>query len=59
MAFGIGGISEMWSPLANVILFGLLISTILTLFVVPSFVAVLDDIKRSRKKALLRAGITQ
>ncbi len=51
MAFGIGGISEMWSPLANVILFGLLISTVLTLFVVPSFVAVVDDIKGSRKKA--------
>jgi CzcA family heavy metal efflux pump len=54
MAFGIGGISEMWSPLANVILFGLLISTMLTLFVIPSFVAVLDDIKGSRKKARLR-----
>jgi Cu/Ag efflux pump CusA len=41
----------MWSPLANVILFGLLVSTLLTLFVVPSFVAVLDDIKKERKKA--------
>ena len=51
MAFGIGGVSEMWSPLANVILFGLLISTVLTLFVIPSFVAVMDDIKGSRKKA--------
>lgn len=53
MAFGIGGQSEMWSPLANVILFGLLVSTILTLFVIPAFVAILDDIKRSRKKAAL------
>jgi multidrug efflux pump subunit AcrB len=51
MAFGIGGMSEMWSPLANVILFGLLISTLLTLFVIPSLLAVLDDVKRSRKKA--------
>jgi len=51
MAFGIGGISEMWSPLANVILFGLLVATLLTLFAIPCFVAVLDDIKRSRKKA--------
>jgi multidrug efflux pump len=50
MAFGIGGSSGMWAPLANVILFGLLISTMLTLFVIPCFVAVLDDIKRSRKK---------
>ncbi len=51
MAFGIGGMSEMWSPLANVILFGLLISTLLTLFVIPSLIAVLDDIKGMRKKA--------
>jgi len=54
MAFGIGGISEMWSPLANVILFGLLVSTLLTLFAIPCFIAVLDDIKRSRKKAAAR-----
>lgn len=51
MAFGIGGMSELWSPLANVILFGLLISTILTLFIIPSFSAILDDLKKSRKKA--------
>ena len=53
MAFGIGGMSAMWSPLANVILFGLLISTILTLFFIPCLMAILDDIKRSRKKALV------
>lgn len=51
MAFGIPNISNTWSPLANVILFGLLVSTILTLFVIPSFMAILDDIKGSRKKA--------
>ena len=50
MAFGIGGVSEMWSPLANVILFGLMVSTLLTLFVIPSFIVVLDDIKGSRRK---------
>ena len=51
MAFGIGGMSEMWSPLANVILFGLLVSTLLTLFVIPSLLAVLDDIRGLRKKS--------
>ncbi len=55
MAIGIGGKSALWSPLANVILFGLLVSTILTLFVIPCFMAALDDIKRERKKARLRA----
>ncbi len=58
MAFGIGGSSGMWAPLANVILFGLLISTVLTLFVIPCFLAVLDDIKRNRKKALVRQRIS-
>jgi multidrug efflux pump subunit AcrB len=51
MAFGIGGISNTWSPLANVILFGLIISTGLTLLIIPCFIAVLDDIKGSRKRA--------
>jgi CzcA family heavy metal efflux pump len=59
MAFGIGGMSEMWSPLANVILFGLLISTLLTLFVIPSLLAVLDDIKRSRKKAMSMGKVVE
>lgn len=52
LAFGIGGQSEMWAPLANVILFGLLVSTVLTLFIIPSFVAIIDDLKRSRKKGI-------
>ena len=58
MAFGIGGSSGMWAPLANVILFGLLISTGLTLFVIPCFLAILDDMKRSRKKALVKQRIS-
>ena len=41
---------------ANVIVFGLLVSTLITLFVIPCFVAILDDIKGSRKKAPL--GVT-
>ncbi len=51
MAFGLGGSSEMWAPLANVILFGMLVSTTLTLIVIPALVAILDDLKKSRKKA--------
>jgi multidrug efflux pump subunit AcrB len=51
MAFGIGGSTNVWKPLANVILFGLLISTVLTLFFIPCLMAILDDIKRTRKKA--------
>ncbi|MEE8340999.1 MAG: efflux RND transporter permease subunit [Candidatus Neomarinimicrobiota bacterium] len=58
MAFGIGGSSGMWAPLANVILFGLLISTGLTLFVIPCFLAILDDLKKNRKKALVKQQIS-
>jgi multidrug efflux pump len=53
MAFGIGGQSGMWAPLANVIVFGLFVSTLLTLFIIPCLLVVLDDIKGSRKKAVL------
>lgn len=56
MAFGIGGMSEVWSPLANVILFGLLVSTILTLFFIPCLVAIIDDIKKSRSKARIQCS---
>ncbi len=51
MAFGIVGDSATWSPLANVILFGLIVSTVLTLFIIPAIMAVVDDLKGSRKKA--------
>ncbi len=51
MAYGFAGTSEMWSPLANVILYGLLVDTIVTLFFIPCLVAIFDDILRSRKKA--------
>jgi multidrug efflux pump subunit AcrB len=52
LAFGIGGQSEMWAPLANVILFGLLVSTLLTLFIIPSFVVIIDDLSKRRQKAV-------
>lgn len=58
MAFGIGGKSDMWSPLASVILFGLLISTILTLFIIPALLGILDDITKSRKKVLLSENMS-
>lgn len=53
MAWGIGGQSLQWAPLANVILWGLFVSTILTLFVIPALIAILDDIKKQRKKTKL------
>jgi multidrug efflux pump subunit AcrB len=45
MAFGIGGKSAIWQPLANTIVWGLLASTILTLFVIPCVYAIFEDVK--------------
>lgn len=47
MAVGIGGKSDIWSPLANVMVWGLTIGTLLTLFVVPCIYAILGDINRA------------
>jgi multidrug efflux pump subunit AcrB len=46
MAIGIGGKSEIWSPLANIMVWGLTVATLLTLFVVPCLYAILGDVKK-------------
>ncbi len=52
MAIGLGGSSEMWKPLANTIIWGLAMSTLLTLFIIPCLYAISDDLtpKRFRVK---------
>ena len=45
MAFNVGQSSDLWSPLAITVIGGLLSSTVLTLFVLPSFVLITEDIK--------------
>lgn len=45
MALGLGGKSVVWAPLANTIVWGLLISTMMTLFVIPCLYAIADDMK--------------
>ena len=50
MALGIGGTSRVWSPLANVILFGLLVATFLTLFAVPCLYSLLFYRKPKRHR---------
>jgi multidrug efflux pump subunit AcrB len=50
-ALGIGGHSELWAPLANVIVWGMLVGTMMTLFVIPCLYAVfIDDLGEWRKK---------
>ena len=56
MAIGLGGKSAVWMPLANVIIWGLFVSTLLTLIVIPALYAILDDVKtafRPRMKPFL------
>ncbi|MBC8205331.1 MAG: efflux RND transporter permease subunit, partial [FCB group bacterium] len=53
MALGVGGKSEVWAPMANIIAWGLAASTILTLLIIPAVYAIIvDDIGRARKKYL-------
>ena len=44
MALGIGGKSAIWMPMASTIVWGLSVATLLTLFVIPAFYAISDDI---------------
>ena len=46
MGLGIGGRSRVWGPMANTIIWGLSFATILTLFFVPAFYAIVDDVVR-------------
>jgi multidrug efflux pump subunit AcrB len=48
MAIGLGGQSEMWMPLANTIVWGLAMSTLLTLFIIPALYAIVDDLTPKR-----------
>ena len=61
-ALGLGGRSESWAPLANVIVFGMLASTLMTLFVIPCIYRILiDDIlawaKRIGEKREAKAAL--
>jgi multidrug efflux pump subunit AcrB len=56
MAFGLGGKSLFWSPLATAIMWGLGFATLLILSMVPAYYAILEDIgylirHRKRRKA--------
>ncbi len=46
MAIGLGGYSEVWGPLATVMVCGLTASSILSLFLIPCLYLVLGDTKR-------------
>ncbi len=45
MFLGLGGKSPIWQPLASTIIFGLLFSTLLTLFVMPALYYIIEGIR--------------
>jgi HAE1 family hydrophobic/amphiphilic exporter-1 len=57
MAMGIGEGSEIWQPMGIAVVGGLLLSTLLTLFIVPSLYAMLEGRKErlAERKARLEA----
>ncbi|MDP7281640.1 MAG: efflux RND transporter permease subunit, partial [Candidatus Poribacteria bacterium] len=48
MALGLGGKSPIWIPLASTIIFGLLFSTLMTLFVMPALYYIIEDLRSPR-----------
>lgn len=50
LAIGIGSGSEMYAPLATVVIGGLATSTMLTLYVVPTVYTFFDDLARRFRK---------
>lgn len=62
MAIGLGGKSDSWGPLANTIVWGLAVATLLTLFVIPTVYSIAVDewfgvtylAKRIRERRALR-----
>lgn len=44
MGIGLGGKSRVWGPMANTIIWGLSFATVLTLFFIPAFYAIMDDL---------------
>ena len=51
MGLGLGGKSPLWAPMASTIIWGLMVSTILTLFIIPALYAIVDDIRLRKVKA--------
>ena len=45
MALGVGGKSAIWMPMASTVVWGLSVATLLTLFIIPAFYAISDDIR--------------
>jgi len=53
LALGLGGTSALWGPIATVIVWGLVFSTSLTLFVIPGLYLGLERVKQYRLTKLL------
>ena len=50
LAVGIGSGSELYAPLATAVVGGLISSSVLTLFIVPTVYTIFDDLARKLRK---------
>ncbi len=57
MALGLGGHSEVWAPLANTIIWGLLFATLLTLLIIPAVYMILVDDIAAPLRRLIRSAL--
>ena len=58
MALGLGGKSEAWGPLATTIVFGLIVATLTTLFVIPPVYRCFADLAEVWSMAWRRIGMS-
>jgi multidrug efflux pump subunit AcrB len=58
MALGLGGKSQAWGPLATTIVFGLIVATLTTLFVIPPVYRCFADLAEVWATAWRRLGMT-
>lgn len=53
LAMGLGQSSDLWSPLAVTVIGGLTSSTILTLFILPAFIYIIEEMKLKAKSLIV------
>ncbi|MCL1948007.1 MAG: efflux RND transporter permease subunit [Chitinivibrionia bacterium] len=56
LSLGLGGKSDMWAPMASTIIFGLIFSTLGTLFIIPCVYGVMDDVSKKFNRKMRLEG---
>jgi multidrug efflux pump subunit AcrB len=56
LSLGLGGKSDVWAPMASTIIFGLIFSTLGTLFIIPCVYGVMDDMSKKFNRKMRLEG---